>query len=857
MSAYGGNDVQEKLYDLEEEERRIHAELAAMDDEPPPPSAAAPRVARTALNSVLAECEREVRSVKGYVKENTQPLEIVRLLPGMKVPKSSTFLSRPKDTGVDFTVPVVLPDYLAVVKQPVFLNDVRDKCKRAEYGSAEDYLEDMRLLARNTAAYNKGESLGWVVQHARLLLEAAEDAVAKRRKQLVTAEAAVRAEASTPVGRPVPSPNASVTAHLPPPGKRRRSGAGGGVSGGLGGGAKSAIGTAADVGHRVPPPPPAGAASTQAPSSSVVAGNRLFVLWPDDMSWYSARVVKKMSVHRAEVEYDFDQTRQTVDLRVEKWRPMLASAAARLKKGEPPSKRHKASAGSTAAGSASLGVAGAGAAAGVGGGITKADLDVATEAWSANLDAMKASLLAEIHQRFDRMERSMQRSDPMMRVLLLVHELSDVVTDSTRRLEESIVGIEKRIGGGTGLDASLAGVAAGETAEGSAVEVENEGADSKKHLDGEENGDEANDLSAVVGEKDDAADTQHAPDVEIVEAAGNLGAADDAGAAGCIADAVTAGAAQDAGANHSVIVAADDAEGENVVTKKNVVEDDGCAFDGKNDDGDVEEVTDLRNEDAEMTTGENMAGHDDAAVEKPSDSADAVRGDTGVSKNDDDDVDVTPREKSPDDGKVGEDQNDAADNSRDHAKATVGDSGVELKDEKSMDVGGASDSDDSAIPVDSERKGGKLAPVEGAERSEAVVDDSDEKDIEASREESRGEDDIGKSGSSIPAKARPENGETFDHKESQKDTEALHVDADADRGESDGEKDASGNEEEERPVPMDEEEGSPPAKAHDDSNVAGNHVRGSKSGVRSGEDSYSSSSGSGSSREEEPEPMAS
>lgn len=435
MSAYGGNDVQEKLYNLDQEERLIMAELEEMDTgggggggaASATPSAAAASASAAdgpaaALNAILAECERDVRSAKGYIKPGVQPLQIVRVIGGQKAPKSATFLSRPKSTGVDFTVPVTLPDYLAVIKRPIFLNDVRDKCARGDYKSAEEYLTDMSLLAKNTAAFNRGEELSWVVQHARLLLEAAEEAVGRQRKRLTEAEAAVKGS-----GKHTSGGSGGI--------KRRRSG---------GKAASAATSAAAHVESAVPPPP-AGAGPVPTSSTGVTAGARLFVLWRDDMTWYAARVVKKISAHRAEVEYDDDRTRQVVDLRVDKWRPMLHAKG--RKGGQPAAKRQKSTAAAVAkAAPSTLGAGFVGAVAG----LQKADLDEASATWAAGLEDVEARLLEVINSRFDRVERALQRSDAMTRVLLTVNDLADIVAESTGRLQGSIEEVREKLADGRG-----------------------------------------------------------------------------------------------------------------------------------------------------------------------------------------------------------------------------------------------------------------------------------------------------------------------------------------------------------------------------------------------------------------------
>jgi len=75
------------------------------------------------------------------------------------------------------------------VEKPITLNQMRDKCKNRKYRRFEEYLDDMRLLSKNTRDFYVDPQLHWVVQHAQLLLEAAIDAVELRKKPLILAEA--------------------------------------------------------------------------------------------------------------------------------------------------------------------------------------------------------------------------------------------------------------------------------------------------------------------------------------------------------------------------------------------------------------------------------------------------------------------------------------------------------------------------------------------------------------------------------------------------------------------------------------------------------------------------------------------
>lgn len=128
-------DVSQRLSSLQDEEAAILRELRAMDSAatgeasaasgpvgahplPPPPlppaaaTPAAPSSSRrgggggaaaagradpadplVALNALLGECEKEVRTAKGYVAAGVEPIKIVRVPRGATPPKRATFLS--------------------------------------------------------------------------------------------------------------------------------------------------------------------------------------------------------------------------------------------------------------------------------------------------------------------------------------------------------------------------------------------------------------------------------------------------------------------------------------------------------------------------------------------------------------------------------------------------------------------------------------------------------------------------------------------------------------------------------------------------------------------------------------------
>eukprot|EP00180_Rhodochaete_pulchella_P000076 Plantae.Rhodophyta-Rhodochaete_pulchella.ctg10478.p1 GENE.Plantae.Rhodophyta-Rhodochaete_pulchella.ctg10478~~Plantae.Rhodophyta-Rhodochaete_pulchella.ctg10478.p1 ORF type:complete len:433 (+),score=55.54 Plantae.Rhodophyta-Rhodochaete_pulchella.ctg10478:135-1301(+) len=68
---------------------------------------------------------------------------------------------------------------------------IRSRCRSGKYQRYEEFLEDMRLLARNTRKFNTDSAVQWIVQHSELLLEAAEEAVQTRKRALVDAEEAL------------------------------------------------------------------------------------------------------------------------------------------------------------------------------------------------------------------------------------------------------------------------------------------------------------------------------------------------------------------------------------------------------------------------------------------------------------------------------------------------------------------------------------------------------------------------------------------------------------------------------------------------------------------------------------------
>lgn len=293
---------EEEFAELELEESRILRELSALDEKTKPRAPASTTTSDTppvsTLNQLLAECEEEVREAKGYIASSNPPLRIARCRRGEGVPPHATYLSRPKGTGVDFTVPVALKEYNATVKNPIFLNSIRDKCAANKYRSPDEYVADMKLLWKNTAAFNKGAGLEWVVQHAKLLHECAEEAVARRRRAINDAMSAL--------GMPRNNDR-----------KRKR-------------GTSEANG---------------------ASLSNLTVGMNIQIYWEDDRRWHTAKVLQK-SESQAQIQYENDPNNsEWLDMvREAKWRLPTSRGSRRI---ESANKRKKSS---TPAGGSSNGV---------------------------------------------------------------------------------------------------------------------------------------------------------------------------------------------------------------------------------------------------------------------------------------------------------------------------------------------------------------------------------------------------------------------------------------------------------------------------------------------------------------------
>lgn len=404
-------DVQVQLNDLEAEEARIMRELREIDEKARAESAAtagpsaAPLQTETnvddpnaALTNLLAECEKEVRDSKGYIADYGPPMRIVRLRKGEVGPKTATYLSRPRNTGVDFTVPVLHKSYAQVVKNPIFLNDIRDKIRSRAYSHSDEYIADMRLLHRNTMMFNKGPDLEWVVQHARLLLEAAEEAVQSRSKAFNAIERSARQ----------------------PPSSRQRPPT-----------------AAASKRKRTSDPP-----NTDRTSSGPTIGTTIEIWWGSPYRrWYPAVIVDRSGASEALVRYKSDDSSAWVTLHGGscKWRmpvnkPLASSGASRptsTRRADPPPGKKRRAAPVSPRSSPGVHVV--------------ADVDDPEAETSAlrsaaipQFDQALATMKEALREGLDRVESMVHRSDGLQRVLFAVQDAQDSMEAALSKVSKSV-----------------------------------------------------------------------------------------------------------------------------------------------------------------------------------------------------------------------------------------------------------------------------------------------------------------------------------------------------------------------------------------------------------------------------------
>lgn len=151
------------------------------------------------LNSILEKVEKTIRETQGYVVPSDTVLKIARLRDGESPPVGviAKNLATPEGTGLDFTTPVdtkAVPAYKQIVKKPMYLNLVRQNCKRMVYQTATEFIADMELLVKNATDFNRQPDSQWVVQHAKLLLEVAIEQISRKADEIKTAEEMVKLE---------------------------------------------------------------------------------------------------------------------------------------------------------------------------------------------------------------------------------------------------------------------------------------------------------------------------------------------------------------------------------------------------------------------------------------------------------------------------------------------------------------------------------------------------------------------------------------------------------------------------------------------------------------------------------------
>lgn len=397
------DEAQLELQELEIEEDRIIRELREMDEKVHSATVARTRFdpsqnPRHTLNSLLLECEQEVRDVKGYISSPGPPLQIARCRRGDTVPTHATFLSRPKGTGVDFTVPVTLKEYNSAVKNPIFLNTIRDKCKANAYSSAEEYISDMKLLHRNTAAFIKGQDLQWVVQHAKLLLEGAIDAVECRRRQIDDASASI--------------PRSGGSARQPL-GKRKRSSS--------------------------------GSTDVNGAHAQLSVGTTIQVYWEDDRKWHTGTIRDMGAGNQVQIDYNNDSNGgEWLDLQHEaKWRLPTSGRSKRIADNN---NKRKKSVPTPTAPPQTRGASSSAVAVAVNpDSATKQDLVAMREELLSAMEENKISVLNHINDRFVRIDTKLARSDPLHRVLIAVSDMQQVMQAKVAETDEKIMSVQKSI----------------------------------------------------------------------------------------------------------------------------------------------------------------------------------------------------------------------------------------------------------------------------------------------------------------------------------------------------------------------------------------------------------------------------
>ena len=82
------------------------------------------------------------------------------------------------------------PNYRDLIKKPIALKDMRNKAKRNEYKSAQEFIEDVELMQLNASLFNGPVHL--ITKIATTLKEAAERELKEKSDEIVNLETLVK-----------------------------------------------------------------------------------------------------------------------------------------------------------------------------------------------------------------------------------------------------------------------------------------------------------------------------------------------------------------------------------------------------------------------------------------------------------------------------------------------------------------------------------------------------------------------------------------------------------------------------------------------------------------------------------------
>jgi hypothetical protein len=192
-------DYVEKRKQLDEEYLELLTKITALESDEIAHWKKRRDEARERINRAILSIEEALRDEElAYIDQDAtsklnEPGRLVirrvpRSLPAEQRPANATLLSRPANTGVDFARIPATNDYRRRIKQPVFLNHMRERARKNMYATLDAFLNDVRLMRDNTRSYNQDPAEDWVCQHAELLLEAAEERARELREKVVEYE---------------------------------------------------------------------------------------------------------------------------------------------------------------------------------------------------------------------------------------------------------------------------------------------------------------------------------------------------------------------------------------------------------------------------------------------------------------------------------------------------------------------------------------------------------------------------------------------------------------------------------------------------------------------------------------------